>query len=229
MRHTTLVLMSILFSTGAAAATFEARSEHYALNVTNSAIAAKVVVTDLDSNSPVISEEIPWTPGQPSKIVRDIGDLRFSVRLTRGLETMTANLEVDRGDMEIDLIRTEWILSPRRTHYPVGGTINGALRVGGDVHAPKLVYKVNPLYPDEARRNHISGVVVVQAMIDAAGHVTDAIPLQGPPELTPAAIDAVKQWTFEPGTKAGKPVPVVFNVTVNFLLDTPQSQPPVPY
>jgi TonB family protein len=185
------------------------RSEHYALNVTNGAIAAKVVVTDLDSNSPVISEEIPWTPGQPSKIVRDMGDLHFSVRLTRSVETITANLEVDRGDMEIDLIRTEWILAPRRTRYPVGGTINGAFRVGGDVHPPKLVHKVNPLY------------VVVQAMIDAAGHVTDAIPLQGPPELTAAAIDAVKQWTFEPGTRAGKPVPVVFNVTVNFLLDTP--------
>jgi TonB family protein len=229
MRYTTLVLMSILFSTSAAAATFESRSEHYALNVTNSAIAAKVVVTDLDSNSPVISEEIPWTPGQPSKIVRDIGDLRFSVRLTRGLETMTANLEVDRGDMEIDLIRTEWILSPRRTHYPVGGTINGAFRVGGDVHAPQVVHRVEPIYPEEARRNHISGIVIVQTTVDAAGHVTDAIPLKGEPELIAAAIDAVKQWTFEPGTKAGKPVPVVFNLTVNFLLDTTPSQPPVPY
>jgi TonB family protein len=221
MRSITPVLVLLLLSPAAVAASFEARSEHYALNVTNGAIAAKVVVTDLDSNSPVISEEIPWTPGQPSKIVRDMGDLHFSVRLTRSVETITANLEVDRGDMEIDLIRTEWILAPRRTRYPVGGTINGAFRVGGDVHPPKLVHKVNPLYPDEARRNHISGVVVVQAMIDAAGHVTDAIPLQGPPELTAAAIDAVKQWTFEPGTRAGKPVPVVFNVTVNFQLDTP--------
>ena len=215
----TSALIAILFASVSGAATFEARSEHYAVNVTNSAIAAKVVVTDLDSNSPVISEEIPWTPGQPSTIDRDMGDLHFKVRLRRDLATMTANLEVDRGDMEIDSIHAAWILGPRRIRSSVGGTINGALRVGGDVHAPKVVNKVNPLYPEEARRNHISGVVVVQAMIDAAGHVTDVIPLQGPPELTPSAVDAVKQWTFEPGTKAGKPVPVVFNLTVNFKLD----------
>ena len=111
----------------------------------------------------------------------------------------------------------------------VGGTIvgsvNGAYRVGGDVHAPKVVNRVEPLYPESARRNHVSGLVVVQAVIDENGHVTEVRTLQGPPELTQAAVDAVKQWTFEPGTLAGKPVPVIFNLTVNFKLD---SAPPAP-
>ena len=220
MRHTMLVFMSILFSAAATAATFESRSEHYALKVDNNAVSAKVIVTDLDTNSPMISEEILWAPGQPSTIDRTIGDLHFVLRLARVLTTMTANLEVDRGDMEIDMIRSAWILSPRPVRRAaVGGTINGAMRVGGDVHAPKVIHKVDPLYPESARRDHISGVVVVQAMIDTGGHVADAIPLQGPPELTEAAIDAVKQFTFEPATRQGKPVPVVFNLTINFKLN----------
>lgn len=225
MRSLTSVLIAILFSSAAGAATFEARSEHYALNVTNSAISAKVVVTDLDSNSPMISEEIPWAPGQPSKLDRDIGDLHFSVRLTRGLETITANLEVDRGEMEIDLIRTEWILAPRRAHIRA----EGAMRVGGDVHAPRVVHRVEPMYPEEARRNRVSGIVILETLVDATGRVTDVLPLKPLPYgLTEAAVDAVKQWTFEPGTLQGKPVPVIFNLTVNFKIDQPPVQP-VPY
>jgi periplasmic protein TonB len=97
-----------------------------------------------------------------------------------------------------------------------------------DVHAPVVVHRVEPLYPEEARRNHVSGVVIVQTVIDENGHVTEATALQGPPELTQAAVGAVKQWTWKPGTQAGKSVRVVFNLTVNFRLDsTPPA--PVPY
>jgi TonB family protein len=229
MRSTTLALLAILFPALGAAATFEARSEHYALSVDHNAVSTKVVVTDLDANSPVISVDVPWISGQPSKVVRDIGDLHFSVELTRGLWTMTASLEVDRGDMELDSIRAAWNLGPRRKNDAVGGTVNGALRVGGHVQAPVLVHRVEPLYPEEARRNHVSGMVIVQTVIDENGHVTRAEALQGPPELAQAAVDAVKQWTWKPGTQAGKPVPVLFNLTVNFLLNTPPPGPVQPY
>jgi periplasmic protein TonB len=127
--------------------------------------------------------------------------------------------------MEIDLIRTEWILAPRRAHIRA----QGAMRVGGDVHAPKVVHRVEPAYSDEARRNRVSGIVILEVLIDATGHVTEVLPLKPLPYgLTEAAVDAVKQWTFEPATLAGKPVPVIFDLTVNFKLDTPPAQP-VPY
>jgi TonB family protein len=225
MRSTTLALIAILVAAAASAATYEARSEHYALNVTNGTAAAKVIVTDLDNNSPIISEEVPWVVGTPSTIDRDIGDLHFALRLTRATPYLTANLEVDRGEMEIDLIRTEWILAPRRAHIRA----QGAMRVGGDVHAPKVVHRVEPAYSDEARRNRVSGIVILEVLIDATGHVTEVLPLKPLPYgLTAAAVDAVKQWTFEPATLAGKPVPVIFDLTVNFKLDTPPAQP-VPY
>jgi TonB family protein len=226
MRSTTLALIAILFPPLGAAATFEARSEHYLLSVDHTAVSTKVVVTDLDANSPVISEDVPCIPGQPSTMIdRTIGDLHFTLRVMRTAALIHARLEVDRGDMQIDAIGSDWSLGPRRRTGAVGGyvvgSVNGAYRVGGDVHPPKVVHRVEPIYPESARKNQVSGAVVVQLSIDANGHVTEAMPLQGPPDLLQAATDAVKQWTWEPGTRAGKPVPVIFNVVVDFKLNTP--------
>jgi len=209
------MILSILFAT-LAAATFEARSEHYSLSVENTAVSAKVVVTDLDSGSRVISEDVSWNPSEPSLIDRTIGDLHFKMRLVRRPALLTASLEVDRGDMEIDLIRSEWILQPHRLPPPPPP---GVERVGGEVHAPQVVHRVEPVYPAEARMNKITGIVIVQTTIDATGKVVNVYPLQGPQELVAAAVDAVKQWTFEPATLKGKPVPVLFNLTVNFKLN----------
>ena len=196
-----------------AAVTFETRSPRYLLSVENSAISAKVVVTDLDSSSRVISEELMWNPNQSSKIDRTIGDLHFKVSVTRQGDVLKTSLEVDRGEMDIDESHAMFRLAPH-VIQPAG-----ALRVGGNVHAPRIVNRVEPLYPAEARANKISGIVVVEARIDATGKVSDAMPIQGPPELFQPAVDAIKQWVFEPATLDGKPVPVIFNVTVNFKLN----------
>ena len=92
-------------------------------------------------------------------------------------------------------------------------------RVGGDVTAPKVVKRVEPQYPEDYRKARISGIVIVEAMISEQGAVENVRLLKSrAPELDAAAMDAVKQWTFEPATSDGKPVPVIFNLTVNFKL-----------
>jgi TonB family protein len=96
------------------------------------------------------------------------------------------------------------------------------LRVGGDVRAPVLIEKVEPLYTEEARKAQISGIVIIEAVIGRDGLVKNAHVLKPLPfGLDQAAIDAVKQWTFKPGTLEDKPVDVIFNLTVNFRLDKP--------
>ena len=88
----------------------------------------------------------------------------------------------------------------------------------GDIKPPKLIKRVDPVYPEEARKNGEQGVVILEAKIDEKGRVMDAMILRSIPELDQAAIDAVRQWVYEPLLIDGKPTKVLFTVTVRFQL-----------
>ena len=101
----------------------------------------------------------------------------------------------------------------------------------GDKLAPTPVQKVNPVYPPEAREKGIQGSVILDAVINEKGDViqvelhTDkdkekgTVAEQPDPLLAKAAMDAVKQWKYEPYKDAsGKVVSVRFSVTINFKL-----------
>jgi protein TonB len=75
-----------------------------------------------------------------------------------------------------------------------------------------------PVYPDVAMRARISGMVILEAVIDAEGRVANVKVLRSVPLLDQAAIDAVRQWEFTPTRLNGVAVPVVMTVTVNFTL-----------
>jgi TonB family protein len=86
---------------------------------------------------------------------------------------------------------------------------------------PKILKKVNPVYPEEALQQKIEGVVVIEATTDEKGEVTAAkvVPSENPqPLLEEAALAAVRQWKYEPFLKDGKAVGVTFHVTMNFSL-----------
>lgn len=93
------------------------------------------------------------------------------------------------------------------------------LKVGGDVKEPVETSRVQPTYPEEARKNKIQGQVILKAVINEKGSVTTVEAVESPdPMLTDAAIEAVKQWTYKPATKKGKAVKVHLTVTVSFKL-----------
>ncbi|PYQ30087.1 MAG: hypothetical protein DMF56_10210 [Acidobacteria bacterium] len=94
------------------------------------------------------------------------------------------------------------------------------LRVGGDVKAPVVINRVEPHYPEVARKARISGIVIVECVIDKNGNVRDVKVLKPLPfGLDQAAAEAVEKWKFKPGTLNGQPVDVIFNLTVNFKLN----------
>jgi protein TonB len=96
----------------------------------------------------------------------------------------------------------------------------GPLRVGGDVKAPVATNRAKPDYTDAARKAHISGVVVVEAVVNKQGEVEQVKVLKGlPMGLSEQAVEAVKKWRFKPGTLNGEPVDVIFSLTVNFTLE----------
>ncbi len=104
----------------------------------------------------------------------------------------------------------------------------GAVRVGGNVRAPAQRRRVNPVYPPIAQSARVQGVVILEAVIGEDGRVRDARVLRSIPLLDTAALDAVRQWEYEPVLLNGAAVPVVMTVTVQFTMPPPPPPPPPP-
>jgi len=94
----------------------------------------------------------------------------------------------------------------------------GAVKTTGSIIPPKLIKEVIPIYPLEARKAMVSGVVVLNVRTDVYGRVSKVIVLESIPKLDKAAVDAVKQWVYEPFILDGAPRPVVFTVRITFKL-----------
>lgn len=93
--------------------------------------------------------------------------------------------------------------------------------VGGDVTRPEVLEesRVLPHYPEAARRDGRQGVVVIRAVIDERGRISEARLLRGiDPALDEAALAAVRRWRFRPATRFGKPVRVNYILSVDFRL-----------
>lgn len=92
------------------------------------------------------------------------------------------------------------------------------LVVGGKVQESKLLRKVEPVYPELARRARVSGMVVLEVIVDEEGNVSEIKVPQGHPLLTGEAVRAVSAWKYSPTLLNGEPVPVRAAVTVIFNL-----------
>ena len=92
------------------------------------------------------------------------------------------------------------------------------IRVGGNVQQTKLVTKVTPVYPPEAKAQRIQGLVRLQATIDKTGKIAHLEVVSGDPLLAAAALDAVRQWEYETTLLNGDPVEVITQIDVNFTL-----------
>jgi TonB family protein len=91
--------------------------------------------------------------------------------------------------------------------------------VGGEVTGPKEISRVRAVYPPEAWKTRKSGMVVIEAVIDATGAVAQAEVIHhADPELDETALSVVRQWRYQPATRDGKPVAVFLTVTVSFML-----------
>jgi len=112
----------------------------------------------------------------------------------------------------------------------VGGIIGGLpeapppvkpLRVGGNISEPRKLKHVAPEYPDLARQAHVTGMVIVEAIIGPDGRVGNISVLRSIPMLDEAAVAAVKQWVYAPTLLNGIPVPVIMTITLRFSLLQP--------
>jgi TonB family protein len=93
-----------------------------------------------------------------------------------------------------------------------------SIRVGGTVASANLIHQVTPTYPKDAKKKHITGTVLLHAIIGHDGVIEKLEYLSGPPELTPSAMEAVKQWRYKPTLLNGEPVEVDTTISVVYTL-----------
>jgi protein TonB len=111
----------------------------------------------------------------------------------------------------------------------VGGVVGGlpseapppparVVRIGGQIKEPKKIRDVRPVYPDLAVQSRVSALVILEAEVDVRGHVKAVKVLRGHPLFDDAAMEAVKQWRYQPLLLNGEPTGFVLTVTINFNL-----------
>jgi protein TonB len=94
----------------------------------------------------------------------------------------------------------------------------GPFRVGEGIARPRKIKDVRPVYPVFAMSARLGGSVLIEATIGVDGKVRDARVVQSIAALDQAALDAVRQWEFEPSRINGEPVAVMMVIVVTFAL-----------
>ena len=117
--------------------------------------------------------------------------------------------------MSLDLLRPA---APPEPPRPVEQKPPQRIRQGGLVQAALLLNRIVPEYPAIARTAHVSGTIVLHAIIAKDGTVQELTYVSGPPLLIKAAMDAVRQWRYRPTMLNGGPVEVETTIDVVFNL-----------
>jgi TonB family protein len=91
--------------------------------------------------------------------------------------------------------------------------------VPAEVMEKLITHKIEPIYPEAARRANTQGIVVLETLIGSDGSVVDVRAVSGPEELSPAAVDAVKWWRFQPYLVNGQAVRVKTTLAIQFRAD----------
>jgi protein TonB len=91
-------------------------------------------------------------------------------------------------------------------------------RVGGDIKAPALLKRVEPVYPPLAVAANIEATVILDAVVDEEGEVTDVRVLRSGGVLDKAAVDALLQWRYAPLMLNGRAAPFQLTVVLSFRL-----------
>jgi len=136
----------------------------------------------------------------------DVEPLKALSRFYARLATAAAMTEARRGREQE---------APRAPGHP---DENGFYSVGAHIPPPKKERDVRPAFPKEAQAVELDGIVIVELFLDENGAVTDAHLSRPIPMLDEAALEAVKQWRFQPTIIDGRAVPTRLTVTVNFTL-----------
>ncbi|MBV9503869.1 MAG: M56 family metallopeptidase [Acidobacteriia bacterium] len=137
-------------------------------------------------------------------------------------ELMEVNQVVKEFDSHLNVIQGRAINGETTLTIATSDLIparaSGRIRVGGNVQALKLANQPRPQYPLEAKQQHIQGVVKLFAVIGKDGTVQNLNVISGDPILAASALQAARQWVYQPTLLNGSPVEVETEIDVNYTL-----------
>jgi TonB family protein len=113
---------------------------------------------------------------------------------------------------------TRLVSPPATPVAPAPEALPLRVTVASSVMQSLITYRTVPVYPALAQQNNIEGTVLLDTIVGKDGRVVDLQPVSGPPELAPAATQAVKSWRFSPFTLNGDAVEVETTIEVEFRL-----------
>jgi TonB family protein len=208
--------------------TLAMRSTHHELQIQRSPSGDHLVydlaLTDLDTGASLLRKRVDGKAGGDVDVAETLGTTQVRVTLHDLNGVFTAAVDVIDGKKLVDGFSTTWQLEPRdlaeaKAEPPPLIDAPDAFRVGGEVKEPTVIRRVNPMYPEGARANHVQGTVILELLVGKDGRVKDVAVRKGLPYgLSESAVDAVRQWLFAPATLRGEPVDVIFNLTIAFRL-----------
>jgi len=126
------------------------------------------------------------------------------------------------GGTEVPLAPPRQALVAAPPPAPPEPAPRGPVPRGGDVVQSNLIHTVQPVYPRLAVVTRSQGKVILEAVITREGAIDPArlrVLETASPLLTPAAIEAVKQWRYRPTLLNGQPVEILTTITINFTLN----------
>jgi TonB family protein len=172
----------------------------------------------------VITTEYWYAPGLHLNISVKRTDPRFGIQTVHLTE-----LRREEPDVTLFEVPAEYKLinengSPQNTGS-AGGSAPTRVRMGGNVQAARIINRVQPEYPEAARNGRISGTVRLHVIIGKDGTIQQLEVMSGHPMLQQAALDAVRQWRYQPTLLNGEPVEVDTTIDVIFALTVPQKSP----
>ena len=94
------------------------------------------------------------------------------------------------------------------------------IRVGGQIQAPALLYRVEPFYPPPAIQARLQGIVILEALVDREGNVAEVTILRSAGALDREALTAVRQWRYSPLVLNGVRERFILTVTLSFSLES---------
>jgi protein TonB len=179
------------------------------------------IIPNSAKGSPSLEASASSQPIAPEPKKSSLGEVRLATpKVTRRQKTL------DNGEAEAGLIIGGEQPESGKGALGAGLGANSSqpaapsapIAVGGDVKPAKLVASVPPLYPVIAKNQHVSGDVRIDAVIDPNGRVTTMKVVSGPTLLHQAAMDALRQWKYQPASLNGSAVQMHLTVTIQFRL-----------
>lgn len=155
---------------------------------------------------------------EPQRIPDRIPPAMEDIPILQNLEGMSAPPGPGGDQGFVPIPHPEALIGVPTDSPPPPAIPKEPLRVVSTLQASRLVHRVEPEYPELARRTGVQGMVLLQVTVNERGLVSRVDVLRGHRLLNQAAVDAVRQWRYSPTLLNDEPVPVVATVTVNFVL-----------